>query len=271
MCYRAGSQHKVCVCVCISMFPGEVAPLSSGGVFSPHLCVGFLFLVLYPASSSSASAASTPSTLSHTPSHSHNFVTHHLSHSISLTQLCHTPSFSHHLTHIYNFVTRHLSHTISLTHHFLTHHLHTPSFSHHLTHTTLSHTPSHSHNFVTHTIFLTSSHSQKFDTISHHLTHTTLSHTIFLKPSTELRGRRGTWRHPPSFCVAGVALGDWVGSGRGAAPLCVASVALGDIHLHVAWQAWHLLTSNFVSRGSRGTCWHPPSFRVAGVALGALG
>jgi len=32
-----------------------------------------------------------------------------------------------------------------------------------------------------------------------------------------LRGRRGTWRHPPALCVAGVAL--------------------GDIHLHFARQA----------------------------------
>ena len=38
-----------------------------------------------------------------------------------------------------------------------------------------------------------------------------------------LCGRRGTWSHPPS--------------------LCVACVALGDIHLHFAWQAWHLVTS----------------------------
>ena len=37
------------------------------------------------------------------PSHSHNFVTHHISHTFSLTQLCHTPSHSH------NFVTHHLS------------------------------------------------------------------------------------------------------------------------------------------------------------------
>ena len=41
--------------------------------FSPHLCVGFLFLILYPASASAASSLH--------------------------TQLCHTPSFSHHLTH----------------------------------------------------------------------------------------------------------------------------------------------------------------------------
>ena len=58
------------------------------------------------------------------------------------------------------------------------------------------------------------------------------------------RGRRGTWRHLPSFCVAGVAL-------------------MGL----VAWQLWHLATSTFVSRGTCGTWRHPLSFRVAGVAL----
>jgi hypothetical protein len=66
---------------------------------------------------------------------------------------------------------------------------------------------------------------------------------------------------------------------------------LGDIHLYLAWQAWHLATSTFVWRGRHGTydngldrvarlgavsCpWrrgtlHPPSFGVAGVALGAI-
>ena len=44
-----------------------------------------------------------------------------------------------------------------------------------------------------------------------------------------LRGRRGTWRHPPSFHVA--------------------DMALGDIHLRFAWQAWHL----------RHFCISPPS------------
>ena len=42
----------------------------------------------------------------------------------------------------------------------------------------------------------------------------------------------GTWRHPPS--------------------LCVADVALGDINLHFALQASHLVTSTFVLRGRRG-------------------
>ena len=40
---------------------------------------------------------------------------------------------------------------------------------------------------------------------------------------------------------------------------------------HFAWQAWHNLTSTFVSRGRCGTNWHPPCFRVAGVALMAWG
>ena len=104
-----------------------------------------------------------------------------------------------------------------------------------------------------------------------------------------LRGRRGTWWHPPwfhvagvaqphiyrrlpSFCVAGVgqmALGGALGPGLGAAVtpvtprhFCVAGVALGDIHLDFtwqawhnltfAWQAWHNLTSTFALRGRRG-------------------
>ena len=40
---------------------------------------------------------------------------------------------------------------------------------------------------------------------------------------------------------------------------------------HFAWQAWHLVTFTFVSRGRRGTNSHPPSFCVAGVALMVLG
>ena len=78
-----------------------------------------------------------------------------------------------------------------------------------------------------------------------------------------LRGRRGTWRHLPSFGVAGVAL--------------------GHIHLCFAWQAWHLWhwvarLGRFSRRWRRGTlrgrreAWsHPPSFCVTGVALMALG
>ena len=87
---------------------------------------------------------------------------------------------------------------------------------------------------------------------------TALSTTTFHTPSwsTTLRGRRGS--HPPSFCVAGVALMALGGApgpvlvADDAAALCVAGVALGHIHrsfhvagvaqsLHLgfAWQAWH--------------------------------
>ena len=34
---------------------------------------------------------------------------------------------------------------------------------------------------------------------------------------------------------------------------CVAGVALGDMCLHFTWQAWHLATCAFISRGRRGT------------------
>ena len=46
--------------------------------------------------------------------------------------------------------------------------------------------------------------------------------------------QRGTWRHPPSFHVAGMAL--------------------GDVDVPFAWQAWRLATSTLVLRGRRGAC-----------------
>ena len=77
-----------------------------------------------------------------------------------------------------------------------------------------------------------------------------------------LRGRRGTWRHRSSLCVAGVALGDmdvhsawqawhlsyWAGSG-GALGLCLAPWSPPPL----AWQAWHLATWTCILRGRRGT------------------
>ena len=77
------------------------------------------------------------------------------------------------------------------------------------------------------------------------------------------RGRCGTNSHPPSFCVAGVALMALGGAlGPDLSPVTPRLFA---------WQAWHLVTSTFVSRGRRGTNSHPPSFCVAGVALMAWG
>ena len=84
-----------------------------------------------------------------------------------------------------------------------------------------------------------------------------------LTATVVLRGRRGTNSHPPSFCVAGVAL---MALG-GALGLAWAPVT----PRHFAWQAWHNLTATVVSRGRRGTNSHPPSFCVAGVVQMALG
>ena len=93
-----------------------------------------------------------------------------------------------------------------------------------------------------------------------------------------LPGRRGTISHPPSFCVAGMALvapGRALGLvlvARDAAALCVAAFCVEGVALMAlggevwagfsrpgrrgtfAWQVWHNLTSTFVLRGRCGTC-----------------
>ena len=46
----------------------------------------------------------------------------------------------------------------------------------------------------------------------------------------------------------------------------LAGVALGDIHLHFAWQAWHLATSTFTLRGRRGTYGTGPALVAHRVA-----
>ena len=74
------------------------------------------------------------------------------------------------------------------------------------------------------------------------------------------RGRRGTNSHPPSFCVAGVALmalggalGPDLSPVAGVALMALGGAVLGDIHLHLSWQAWHKLAATVVLRGRRGT------------------
>ena len=220
--------------------------------FSPHLCVGFLFLILYPAASPASLArlahtplCHTPSfthnfyhtpSLTHQPSFTHNFVTHHLWHTIFHTPLCPTPSLTHHLSHTTLSPT--IFDTPSFTHNFITHHLWHTTLSHTIfhTHTTLS-TPSFIHNFITHhhwhTIFHTPS-------LTHRLWHTTLSHTIFHTPLC----------HTPSFTHNSITHHLWhttlsstcVWRGRRGTwfTFCVASVALGDVYLRLAWQARHL-------------------------------
>ena len=121
-----------------------------------------------------------------TPSLTHHFVTHHLSHTVF-----HRPSFTHNFVthHLWHFVTHHLSHTTlshtTLSHTvFVTHHLsHTTlshtMFCHTIFHTPLCHTPSFTHNFVT----LSLSHTTFTHHLSHHFVTHHLWHTIFASPS----------------------------------------------------------------------------------------
>ena len=135
--------------------------LSVFDFFPPHNCVGFLFLDLPPPRVSSSAASS--------------------SHTIFHTQLCHAPPFTH------NFVTHHLSHT-TLTHIFVTHthtqlcrtHTHT-TLSRTIFHTQLRHAPPFTHTTLshTHTPSLTSIFVTHSFVTTHHLWHTTLSHTFF--------------------------------------------------------------------------------------------
>ena len=249
---------------------------------SPQLCVGLLFLILYPGSPP-------PRLLLPPPPHTT------LSHTIFHTQLCQPPSVTHHLSHTAS-VTHHLSHTaLSAT---IFHHLshttlsttichthrfsHTASVTHHLSHTTLSATIFHrlSHTTLSTTIFhiqlchtpSVTHHLSHTPSVTHHFSHTTLSTPSFtynfvnhhLSPSFT----HNFVNHHRSFCVAGVTLMALSGA-LGPAwsrvtprNFCVAGVALGDIHLHFTWQAWHLVISTLIS--------HPRSFCVAGVTLMAL-
>ena len=165
------------------------------------------------------------------------------------THTSHTHTHHTHITHTHH---THITHTHTHTH---------SSSSTHTTHTHHTHTP---HTHITHTHTHTNT----------HITHTTHTHPhTHNTHSGILLGRRGTWRHSLSLCVAEshiyrrfvwpawdrwhwVARLDWFRrrrDARDAAPLCVAGVALGDIHLDFTWQAWHNLTSTVVLRGRRGT------------------
>ena len=246
-------------------------------------------------------------------SFTHTFVTHHLSHfnfikSFVTHQLCYTSSF----THTHTFVTHQLCHTSlsyiifhththlchastlspTLSHilfhtqdnNFVTHPLSHTTLSHIISHTQLSHTPSFTHTSFTQQLCHTSSFTQQLCHKSsfthsfvagmalghiqrHFVTHP-LSHTT-----------NGTWRHLPSFCVAGVvqvALGGALGRRWSpmvtgdAAALCVAGVALGDIYLCVAGVLQVALGGALGRRWSRLVAGDAAALCVAGVALGDI-
>ena len=136
-----------------------------------------LIKVSEPSLTHHLSHTSLSTTIFHTPSSHSIFYTHHLSHIIFANHLCQPPSFTHHPSHtIFN---THLCQQPSFTHHLA----HTIFYTHHLSHT-ISHTPSWRHS------------PRHFAWQGWHLATST-----FVS-----RGRRGTWRHEPPLCVAGVAL-----------------------------------------------------------------
>ena len=216
-------------------------------VFSPHLCVGFLFLILCPARPPPPPPALPPHTIFHTqlgptPSFTHNFVTRHLSrttwsHTIFHIQLCHTPSFTH------NVVTHYLS-----------------TFSHTRAGVSLMALGGSGGAFGAPwsrgdaaALCVAGDIYRRFAWQTWHLA----TSTVVLATSTFVsRGRHGTYG-------TGAGCGGTLAAPRSrgdAATLCVAGVALGDIYRRFAWQAWHLATSTvvlatstFVSRGRRVT------------------
>ena len=242
----------------------------------------------------------------HTQLLTHNLLTHNLlTHNLLTTQLTHHTTCSHTTCSPHNLLTHNLlTHTTYSPHNLLTTQLaHTQLAHTQLTHTQLAHTQlTHTqlvHAQLTHTVAgvaLTAlgwlwwrswvwvdavgaaavcvagvalgGMDRHFAWQAWHLATWTVT----------LPGRRGTWRHGPSLCVAGVALTAlgwlwwrawvWVDA-VGAAAVCVAGVARGDMDC-LAWQEWHLATWTCTLRGRRGTWGHASSLFVASVALGDM-
>ena len=186
----------------------------------------------------------------------------------SLTYNNFTHNNSHTITHTHNFVTYHLSHTIT-------------SLSH-----TLSQAQPHIHlrfawqawHNLTSTIVSQSHIHHRFAWQAWHSWHWVARLDSPVTPVTPRHfAWHGTTSHPPSFHVTGVAQShihhrfawqawhSWHWVARLDSPVTPVTPR------HFAWQAWHNLTSTLVLRSRRGTISHPPSFRVAGVALMALG
>ena len=178
--------------------------------------------------------------LCHTSSFTHKTTT--LSHILFHTQLCHTSSLTH------NLVTHHLSHTPASHSNFVTHHLsHNNFVTNPLSHTaswqawhlvtssgTLSHILFHTQLMALGDIYLRFARQAwyrlhlvaRLVAVGRRWSPVTPRHfawqawhlatSIFVSCS-----RRPTWRHPPAFHVAGVAL--------------------GDIYLRFVWQVWYRL------------------------------
>ena len=221
-----------------NMWKASLSPKPVVFYFSPHLCVGFLFLVVHPRPLLLPPPASS---CLHLLPLTHNLLTHKSHTTLSHTRRTH----SQHNLLTHNSLTHNsLTHN-SLTRNLLTHTSHTQLPHTQLVHTQLSHTKlphtqlphtqlSHPHNSFTHSLPTHNSFTDNLlagvtlgDIDFHfvwqawHLATATCilhgRHGTWLTATFILRGRRGTWRHRRAFCVAGVA-----------------------IDLHFVEQAWHL-------------------------------
>ena len=271
-CFTFGSGYMLSIgpiCITFTVQDGDArANAGSFGEsvgFSPHFCVGFLFLVLYPAASFRLRLLPPPSThslLTHTLS-SHTLFTHNLlTHTLS-SPTCHHTSCRH--TTCSHTLCSHTPcpHQLVLTQLVLTHFVHTQ-----LAHTYLVLTNLSSHNLSSHNLCSHSLSSHNLHTHTHPHTHTpTRTHTHThththtpTRPRPRPRPRPRTHAHThtqlaragvdgvdaAAFCVAGVTLL------RHPPYFHVAGVTLGDTHLRFAWQAWHLVTPTRALRGRRG-------------------
>ena len=245
---RACVRAWVCVCVralayvCVDLPRGKTAPSSfafsssSPAIHcSPHLCVGFLFLILYPAPPGPAAS-------------SRIFVTHTI---VFHTQLCRTLSFTDHLSH--TTLSHTIFHTPPLSRNFVVAwHLATSTFVSRGRRGTWRHPPS----FGVAGVALVALGWLWWRAWSPLVARDAAALCV---AGVALMALGWLWWRAWSPLVA-----------RGAAALCVACVALGDIYRRFAWQAWCLATSTFVLRGRRGTRRRQPWFCVAGVALGDI-
>ena len=215
--------------------------------FSPHLCVGFLFLVVHSRLPPPASRRLPHSTYSHT-TYPHTTCQH--------TTCSHTTCS--HTTY---------SHTNFLTHTACPHttYSHTTYSQNLITHTTCPRTTC-SHTIYSHTTY---SHTTCQHTTDSHITcsHTTCQHTTYSHTACS----HTTCPHTHLTRTQLTMLTHDLTTHK-----------LGHIDLHFAWQAWHLATSTFTLRfidvhsawqvcvtlrGRRGTWRHRPPLCVAGAAL----
>ena len=240
--------------------------------FSPHLCVGFLFLVLHPVRLRPPPPPPpvlllVPTQLVPTQLLTHTLVIHTTCHHTTCPHTtCHHTTCHHTTCPTHNLSSHHLSsHNLS-SYHLSSHNL----SSHHLSSCTLVITPLVitqlvitqlvPHNLSSHqlvptqlvitplVITSTCHHTTCHHTTCHHTTcpHTTCPHTTC--HHTTCHSHNLSSHHLSSHQLVITQL---VPTPLVITPLVI--TPLGDIHPRFTWQAWHLATSIVTLRGRRGT------------------